>query len=166
MTKKTGRPTGHPRGLPLTAEHRAAIGRAGRGRILTAAHRRAVSLAQKGVPERHLGDCHCFRCHPLSRTKHGHAALRTPEYVAWQNMLARCTREAHPKYPSYGGRGIKVCAEWLFFENFLADMGLRPDGLTLDRIDNDGNYCKENCKWATWKEQAHNRRPRKKRGAA
>lgn len=99
------------------------------------------------------------------RTKHGHTSARwaSSTYYSWANMIQRCTNPKNHKYPNYGARGITVCERWLTFENFLADVGERPDGLTLDRKDNDGNYEPGNVRWATHKQQANNRRPRRKR---
>lgn len=91
------------------------------------------------------------------------ALFRHPLYAAWRGMKSRCYREKDPRYKDYGGRGITVCERWLdSFENFLADMGERPEGLTLDRKDNDGPYSPDNCKWSTRSEQQRNTRRQKK----
>lgn len=71
-------------------------------------------------------------------------------------MKQRCTNPKAPNYQYYGGRGIKYCERWEKFENFLADMGVRPEGMSIERMDNDGDYEPGNCKWATQVEQVHN----------
>jgi hypothetical protein len=90
---------------------------------------------------------------------HGQAAGGgTRTYHAWKSMVRRCTNPSSADWVRYGGRGITVCSRWLRFEDFLADMGGCPDGLSLDRINNDGNYEPGNCRWTTWEQQMRNRR--------
>jgi hypothetical protein len=124
--------------------------------------------SKKIVSSRDLGygsvkSCNCLRRDRTIEThlKHGHSRRSgyTKEFKSWEGMINRCYSPNSSAYSRYGGRGIKVCDRWLVnYENFLADMGECPKGLTLERINNDGNYESLNCKWATRKEQAANTR--------
>lgn len=82
-------------------------------------------------------------------------------YPTWLNMRQRCSNPRHPRYADWGGRGIRVCERWDDFSSFLSDVGDRPEGMTLDRIDNDGDYCPGNIRWATTQEQNMNKRTTK-----
>lgn len=125
-----------------TPEHNAKIAAALTGRTLSAEHRRHLSERD-----------------PNWLRKHGHAsrALKSPTWTTWIGMIDRCTNPNNARWNRYGGRGVTVCARWSVFTNFLADMGSRPHGMTIDRKNNDGNYEADNCRWATRNEQNANR---------
>jgi hypothetical protein len=104
--------------------------------------------------------CGCLRDELISARSKTHGMTQSREFQTWASMLQRCANPNHPGYAYYGGRGISVCEEWrCSFLAFFADMGERPPGCTLDRIDVNGNYEPGNCRWATAFVQTHNRRP-------
>lgn len=115
----------------------------------------------------HTRSCGCLhdelsavRCAEVGRSTRTHGqSRRTPTYISWEGMHQRCAGSKGPESARYyADRGVTVCERWRSFENFLADMGERPDGKTLDRTDPYGNYEPSNCRWATPKEQRANRR--------
>lgn len=117
------------------------------------------SMARLGNLRRgHTISCGCQRSAATTKNKTVHAMYGTPTYRSWSSMLTRCTNAANHKYASYGGRGISVHESWKLFEGFYADMGERPEGTTLGRIDNDGNYEPGNCRWESVKQQGRNKR--------
>ena len=112
------------------------------------------NLTRTSNPTRSCG------CKAKLRVRHGHACgeNKSPTWRSWRAMKQRCLYPKAMNYPDYGGRGITVCQRWMKFDNFLSDMGERPDGTTIDRIDSNGNYEPSNCRWSTSKMQNANRK--------
>jgi len=108
------------------------------------------NIDKSAVVRERVKSCGCI--------KGTHHKSDTKIYKLWQSMKGRCLIPGSNKYEYYGGRGITVCKRWLKFKNFYKDMGDRPEGLTLDRINNNKGYSPSNCKWATKKEQMRNKR--------
>lgn len=121
------------------------------------------TVSGKSLRSGNTASCGCKRTENIRRAVSKHGKSNCPEFNSLGLAIQRCTNPNSPDYPDYGGRGIKVCDRWgknhNRYNNFLADMGLRPSpNHSLDRIEVDGNYEPNNCKWATPKEQANNRR--------
>lgn len=102
--------------------------------------------------------CGCLKSERIRAKLTKHGMDNTPTYRTWHGMKNRCLNPKATGYENYGGRGISICEKWMTFEGFLDDMGIRPEGTTLERKNNDLGYCKDNCKWATRIEQGANMR--------
>lgn len=102
--------------------------------------------------------CGCFRRKVLATSGVKHGMHGTGAWLSWSDMIKRCTNPRADAYKHYGGRGIKVCERWLEFANFYADMGARPQGMSIERRDVDGNYEPSNCEWMPLSDQANNKR--------
>jgi hypothetical protein len=102
--------------------------------------------------------CGCRKRAVLGESTTKHGLRKHPLYSTWKGIRNRCNSPNHPRYKDYGGRGIKVCKRWDAFENFIADMGERPEGYSLDRIDVNGDYEPTNCRWASNSQQRRNAR--------
>ena len=116
-----------------------------------------TTVAGVNLRKGHTTSCGCAVVKHLLQMNCTHGQTGSPTYRSWAKMKSRCYDNQDIGFALYGGRGITVCERWQTFENFLADMGTRPSGMTLDRVDPNGNYEPGNCKWSTALEQSRNR---------
>ena len=117
-----------------------------------------TTAASAALKTGNVSSCGCLKAELIAKRCGTHGMTKTREWNSWRGMTERCYNPSHKNYGQYGGRGITVCESWHKFENFFRDMGYRPDKKSLDRINVNGNYCLENCKWSTQREQMLNTR--------
>jgi hypothetical protein len=117
-----------------------------------------VEVVRQSLVNGRTSSCGCYRREHTIRKSTTHGMTGTPVHWTWKSMMQRCYNKNNPSYPDYGGRGIVVCDEWHDFNKFYADMGPRPEGMTLDRVDVNGIYEPGNCRWASHKIQSRNKR--------
>lgn len=123
-----------------------------------------VVVSSNAIIKGNTKSCGCYRSERVRQAPltHGHTVNKvfSPTYRSWAAMMTRCLNPNVPHYKYYGGRGIEVCERWHSFENFLADMGPRPEGrYSIERVDRDGRYEPSNCKWIPQRDQSKNKRP-------